>query len=35
MTDIDKILKEYETALKKKLELSERLRQTEKPDKPE
>jgi hypothetical protein len=30
MTDIDKILKEYETALKKKKELSERLRQTEK-----
>ena len=30
MTDIDRILKEYETALKKKLELSERLRQTEK-----
>jgi CHASE3 domain sensor protein len=30
MTDIEKILKEYETALKKKQELAERLRQAEK-----
>jgi hypothetical protein len=30
MTDIDKILKEYEKALKKKQELSEKLRQAEK-----
>jgi len=29
MTDINRILKEYETALNKKRELSERLRQTE------
>jgi len=30
MTDIDRILKEYEAALMKKRELSERLKQTEK-----
>ena len=30
MADINKILKEYETALNKKKQLSERLRQTEK-----
>ncbi|MFZ5906370.1 MAG: hypothetical protein ACOYVJ_03030 [Nitrospirota bacterium] len=30
MTDIDRILQEYEKALKKKQELSERLRQAEK-----
>jgi hypothetical protein len=30
MTEIDRIRKEYETALNKKRELSERLRQTEK-----
>jgi hypothetical protein len=30
MTDINRILKEYEIALNKKRELSERLRQTEK-----
>ena len=30
MTNFDKILKEYETALKKKKELTERLRETEK-----
>jgi hypothetical protein len=30
MIDIDKILKEYEAALNKKRELSERLKQTEK-----
>jgi hypothetical protein len=29
MSDINRILKEYETALNKKRELSERLRQTE------
>ena len=32
MTDMNTILKEYETALNKKRELSERLRQTEKAD---
>ena len=32
MADIKKILKEYETALKKKQQLSERLKQTEKAD---
>ena len=32
MTDIDIIRKEYETAVNKKRELSERLRQTEKTD---
>ena len=32
MADINKILKEYETALKKKQQLSERLKQTEKAD---
>ena len=32
MADINKILKEYETALNKKQQLSERLKQTEKAD---
>jgi hypothetical protein len=32
MTDVDRILKEYQAAVKKKQELSERLRQTEKAD---
>jgi hypothetical protein len=32
MADIDRILKEYETALNKKRELSERLGQTEETD---
>ena len=32
MAEINKILKEYETALKKKQQLSERLKQTEKAD---